>query len=458
MAWRPTHGFAAALMGASLAILSAPAIAAPGAMQAAPAAAPNGQPPREWIDPDTGHRIVRLSDEPGSSSLYFNYNAYTPQGDKLLISTPEGIAAVDLKTFKLTPVIAIKQPFRLLFTGHKTRQVYYETFSGGPAGPKTIWAVDVDTGKPRKIATIPHGDIQTINADETLLGGVETDPNASSQALSYFQKRDSRFDQADYRATGPDGKPLTYAESKEVRMNERLEAKIPMTMFVVDTRTGKQRAVYGSTDWLNHLQFSPTDPGLLMFCHEGPWHKVDRLWLMRVDKPDDTPVKIHTRTMNMEIAGHEWFSHDGKTIWYDLQTPRGEDFWVAGYEIATGKRTWYHLQRNEWSVHFNSSPDGRTFSGDGGDSEMVAHAPDGKWLYLFTPHDIPDVAGIKAPNAASLIHPGYFTAEKLVNMAKQDYRLEPNANFTPDGKWLVFRSNMFGKTQVFAVELAKAAR
>jgi len=29
------------------------------------------QPPREWIDPDTGHRVIRLSEEPGSASLYF---------------------------------------------------------------------------------------------------------------------------------------------------------------------------------------------------------------------------------------------------------------------------------------------------------------------------------------------------------------------------------------------------
>jgi hypothetical protein len=50
--------------------------------------------------------------------------------------------------------------------------------------------------------------------------------------------------------------------------------------------------------------------------------------------------------MNMEIAGHEFFSTDGATIWYDLQTPRGQDFWLAGYQVATGKRTWYHLQRN----------------------------------------------------------------------------------------------------------------
>ncbi|MEG3166492.1 oligogalacturonate lyase family protein [Sphingomonas sp. PB2P19] len=413
---------------------------------------------REWIDPVTNHRIVRVSDAPGSSSLYFNYNGFTPQGDKLVISTPKGISAYDLKTRKLAPVVAIAEPFRLLFTGHKTRAVYYQTLgsAGDRSGAKTVFAVDIDTGKARKIAEVSNGDIQTINADETLLGGVLTDPGATAGVLQTFAKRDARFDQSDYRANWPDGRPMTYAESKEVRMNERLESAVPMSMFVIDTRTGQQRTVRRATDWLNHLQFSPTDPKMLMFCHEGPWHKVDRLWLMNVDTPDAPPIKLHTRTMNMEIAGHEWFSHDGKTIWYDLQTPRGEDFWVAGYDIASGKRTRYHLQRNEWSVHFNSSPDGTLFAGDGGDPEMVAHAPDGKYMYLFTPHGIPDVAGLKAPNSEALVRPGYFTAEKLVDMAKQDYRLEPNGVFTPDGKWLVFRANISGATQVYAVELAKA--
>lgn len=145
--------------------------------------------------------------------------------------------------------------------------------------------------------------------------------------------------------------------------------------------------------------------------------------------------------MNMEIAGHEFFSADGRTIWYDLQTPRGEDFWLAGYTLATGQRTWYHLQRDEWSVHFNVSADGTLFAGDGGDEEMVAHAKDGKWIYLYRTEGIPDVAGIKAPNAKDLIKPGFFKAERLVNMAKHDYRLEPNATFTPDQKKLVYCSH-----------------
>ncbi len=37
-------------------------------------------PPKEWIDPDTGHRVVRLTDEPGSASRYFNQNGYTADG------------------------------------------------------------------------------------------------------------------------------------------------------------------------------------------------------------------------------------------------------------------------------------------------------------------------------------------------------------------------------------------
>jgi oligogalacturonide lyase len=40
-------------------------------------------------------------------------------------------------------------------------------------------------------------------------------------------------------------------------------------------------------------------------------------------------------------------------------------------------------------------------------------------------------------------------------MAPHDYALEPNAMFSPDLKWLIFRSNRSGANQVYAVELAK---
>jgi oligogalacturonide lyase len=52
---------------------------------------PSAEPPTEWIDPATGHRVVRLSREPGSASLYFHQNAYSADGQKLVIMTPSGL-------------------------------------------------------------------------------------------------------------------------------------------------------------------------------------------------------------------------------------------------------------------------------------------------------------------------------------------------------------------------------
>jgi oligogalacturonide lyase len=41
-------------------------------------------------------------------------------------------------------------------------------------------------------------------------------------------------------------------------------------------------------------------------------------------------------------------------------------------------------------------------------------------------------------------------------MSRHNYKLEPNVTFSPDQKWIIFRSNMDGATQVYAVEIAKA--
>lgn len=418
----------------------------------------------EWIDPATGHRVVRLSQEPGTASLYFHQNAYSPDGKKLIVTRPNGISTIDLATRVIEPVVEGR--VSVIVAGRKSGFVYYSkrnatetTKADGTKATVTenvIYATHLQTKVTREIAKLPRGGIASINADETLMLGsyVDGDAGIFNRDGAARPTGTAATFQADYQALRPDGTPFTFAEAKEVRMNEQLERRLKRTMFTVNIATGELKVVRESTDWLNHLQFSPTDPGLIMFCHEGPWHKVDRIWTIRTDGTGLT--KVHTRTMNMEIAGHEFFSADGKTIWYDLQTPRGEDFWVAGYELATGRRTWWHLQRDEWSVHFNVSPDGTLFAGDGGDSEMVAHAKDGKWIYLLTPQRIPDVAGIKNPDSAHLIDPGFFQSERLVNLAKHDYRLEPNVTFTPDQKWVIFRSNMEGAVHTYAVEVAKA--
>jgi len=122
----------------------------------------------------------------------------------------------------------------------------------------------------------------------------------------------------------------------------------------------------------------------------------------------------------------------------------------------------YPIARGEWSVHYTISWDGKLFAGDGGSTNSVAnHTPlperrrlhppqNGQWIYLFRPGQFDVKLG------SDVVRIGKLEAEKLVDLSHHDYRFEPNATFTPDAKWIVFRSNMHGDRHVYAVEVAKA--
>ena len=111
---------------------------------------------------------------------------------------------------------------------------------------------------------------------------------------------------------------------------------------------------------------------------------------------------------------------------------------MADYLICLEDGKKFKSLKRHLRTHYNMSPDGKIFSGDGGGPNSVARGDNGQWMYLF-----------KSEN-------GKMKSERLVNLAKHDYSLEPNGTFTPDGKWIVFRSNLFGPTHVFAVEVEKA--
>jgi oligogalacturonide lyase len=334
----------------------------------------------------------------------------------MVFSTREGLAVFDFKTRRIN--LLVQGPTRDAVVGSKSRQVFYMK-------DDTVYATNIDSGATRAIvkkAELRSGSGLAVNADETLLAG------------SYVEGRSESGDDQHREAAKPEGQDNP--PGKGAMMERRLAARIPMALYTINIKSGEVKTFNHSTDWLNHVQFSPSDPDLIMFCHEGPWHKVDRIWTIRTDGTGLR--KIHTRKMEMEIAGHEFFNPDGKIIWYDLQTPKGKEFWLAGVVLASGEAIRYRVQRSEWSVHFNVSPDGKLFAGDGGGPNSVAAPDNGQWIYLFTPEG------------------GALKAEKLVNLAKHDYRLEPNVTFTPDGKWIIFRSNIFGPTQIYAVEVGKA--
>jgi oligogalacturonide lyase len=146
----------------------------------------------------------------------------------------------------------------------------------------------------------------------------------------------------------------------------------------------------------------------------------------------------------MEIAGHEWWGADGTTVFYQLHFRGTNISYIASCNVETGERVWYHYLPDQSSIHDNSSPDGTLFCGDGDHNSP--------WIFLFRPVRTRDQGTL----GQNLIKTGYLESEKLVDMSKHNYRLEPNPSFTPDQKFIVFRSNMFGPDYAFAVEVAKA--
>jgi oligogalacturonide lyase len=374
--------------------------------------------PAEWIDKDTGHHVVRLSGPNGDpiSNWYFHNNPFIAQqageGDKMVFSDEvKGVRqlfTLNLKDKSIEQITTDAMQKRMLPLIDRTRREVL--FQSG----ETIYATSIDTRKTRKLYTFPaggHPSITTMNADGTMFAGSLASPE-QAEILRKYPKKSEYFDRI-------------------------YDAHLLNKIFTIDIKTGEFKVVHEENNWLGHIQFSPTDPNVLMFCHEGPWHKVDRIW--RYDIKNQSTTLMHKRSMPMEIAGHEYFAPDGKSIWFDLQKPRGERFYMAGADVKTGAQVAsYELARDEWSIHYALSPDQKMFAGDGGDPTQVAHAANGMWIYAFYPEG------------------QRFRSEKLVNMKAHAYRaLEPNVHFTPDGKWVVFGGTFEGRHETYAVEVAK---
>lgn len=364
--------------------------------------------PDEWIDKDTRHKVIRLSRKEGNNASFYFHNNPFVENKMLFYSTDnkgKQLYAVDLKTMGIEQITNQTSPMSGEIVGTTTKSVYYQI-------KDSVFSTNIATKETKLLYVFPadfKATITTINADETLLAGAWS----SDAEKEIFKANPNK---SDY-------------------FNKVYEARLPRTLFTINTKTGGLTKLFSDSAWLNHVQFSPTDPKLLMFCHEGPWHKVDRIWTINIDSKQ--VKQMHKRTMNMEIAGHEWFSPDGSTIWFDLQQPRSVTFFVAGTDVETLQQKKYSLTRDEWSIHFNISHDQKMFCGDGGDSGQVAKAKNGTWIYLFRPQ------GDK------------FVSEKLVNMKHHGYKLEPNVHFSPDDKWVIFRANFEGVQHVYAVELKR---
>lgn len=117
------------------------------------------------------------------------------------------------------------------------------------------------------------------------------------------------------------GKYLDFAYSEELNLSTA-SGKIYSGMYEtfyrhpksvvmrVNTEEKSAKAVWGENNWISHVITNPVNSDLIVFCHEGPWHLVQRLWVVNAATHQVHPL-LKTKK-HFERAGHEFFTDQGR--------------------------------------------------------------------------------------------------------------------------------------------------
>ncbi|MDR0929871.1 MAG: oligogalacturonate lyase family protein [Oscillospiraceae bacterium] len=219
--------------------------------------------------------------------------------------------------------------------------------------------------------------------------------------------------------------------------------RVKRSMMVAVPTDGSQppRIVLRDTHEAGHLQCSPTDADLVMFCHEGPWHLVQqRIYLLRLSTGELWPC---FRQSAEDSVGHEFFTQDG-LIFFDNRGP-GHDGTitsdltqaVATEPVETDFIPYVGLADGSGQVlttypmpfymnHYHANPDHSLLVGD-------------------AVRDLSLIDLTQSPAALTpLCHHG-------TSWHGQETHCHPT--FSWDGKQVLFASDQTGKVQVYCVDI-----
>lgn len=204
-----------------------------------------------------GKNILVASDRTGSWQLY---NMCTSTGDMVQLTDEPNI-----------------RPGSSLLDPNTMRAFYW--------GGDTLKSVSLDTLEEEEYYTLPegfHGSILSITGDGTALHF------AYSENLNLST------------VTGK-----IYSGMNETLF--RRPVSVVMQVNVVDKTA---RAIWGEREWISHVNTSPVDNDIVCFCHEGPWHLVQRTWIVNASTSEVWPI-VETKRY-LERAGHEFFTRSGR--------------------------------------------------------------------------------------------------------------------------------------------------
>ncbi len=316
----------------------------------------------QYEDKYSGCQVTRLTDYLGHSNhLYFTDPCWFNDGRSFVFTSDRGnhsnLFRYDLGTYRITQLTDL--------TGSSIENE--RVFDHRPAGAysavnqkhyywwqNTLYELDVDTCQERVVYQAPPDKVLGIHgitsADGRYVCNMMRDRIDPTEPVLEFPYS--------YFPALFEGKPLTQ-------------------IIRVDVATGKMEVIHEDRRFMTHVNLSPTQPDILTFCHEGPWHLVDqRIWGLNIKTGE--AWKIRPQDDGEFAIGHEYWFEDGEHIGYHGRPRDGQGEHVFGY------RKWDNSDAVETRFPFHSwhfaSNDHRLIVGDGTGVSQAAQQP---FIQLF---------------------------------------------------------------------------
>ena len=385
-------------------------------------------------DPITGVEVIRLTDNLDIYDRpYFTTSQFSSDGKyTLYASNFTGTANIKNENAPGVGKIGFGELFTLeLETGKSLQVTQGEAIKMGhgchalmaPSGKKSYYysneelkVVDLETLESRSLMRIPFSynfHSLSITDDERYLAFTIV------EELNYLSYQ--------FAEKNPVGNPTAlesfYGEPRS---------------FVIryDTVEDKMLVVYGAHRRMTHVSLKPDDGDYMLYCHEGPWHLVQRMWMARVSTEEHTPLILQRK--HLERVGHEFFTPMGRVgTQYSYRYKADMPFFMnadifVDYDGKNEERFYYpHSRPSHVSVNFDDSV------GVGDAAELYAGMKDSRKMLSLI-------------NYNKETH----TAEQSI-LCRHDASGKKSAHvhpvFTPDGSHIIFTSDFEGAINIYMV-------
>lgn len=364
--------------------------------------------PFRYADRHSGRAVLRLTDYLGHSNhLYFTDPCWFDDGRSLVFTSDRenqsNLFRYDLDTHAITQLTDLQGAGRPsgCFSAANSRHYYW--WRG------VLYELDPDTGAERPVGEAPAGMAAPRRAAPTA---------------------DGRYVISQAMAEPPQDRPaISFAYS---RFRELFQAR-PLTQILrLEIATGKCEVVHEDRRYLGHVNPSPTRPALLTFCHEGPWAEVEqRIW--GLDIATGETWKIRPQEGDNFAIGHEYWFADGERIGYHGRPRSGDGDHVFG-SIRWDNGAHTEVRFPFHSTHFHSL-DESLIVGDGTPAFRDRPQP---YIQLFK------------WEGERYVGPRILAYHRSTF---NDQHAHPHPRFTPDGKAILYTSDLTAYANLYLVEI-----